>query len=146
MQKFHLDDEPKSDERIKTAANLFYLIAGLGFLNALFTFFSGQSTVLGLALTQFVDALLVWIGKDAPLSMGLAFVLYALVCGLFVVFGRMVMLRPRFFVAGLIVYALDALLFLFLFDPIPFSIHILLLWGLARGWQARRRLLTIETG
>ena len=120
----------------------FFWIAGLSLINSIaLATGSNMSFVVGLGATEIVDGIFHQTALNFPV---VGYVLDALVLGLFVllgVFARKGMVWA--FVTGLVLYALDALIFVLLPDepqwlPIGFHGYVLFcIWG---GLRATRRL------
>ncbi len=131
----------------KAAASNFYTIAGLSLVNSIIAAFgSGIIFVIGLGITQLVDAIASVIGKNAGDSK-LIFTIMALVfdlmacsviagLGYFTSKGHMWAL-----LTGVVLYVLDTLLMLFFKVWVGFFFHLFFLWQIwtayrvLRGWQ-----------
>jgi hypothetical protein len=124
---------------VRGSANWFWWVAGLSLANSIATMTdAGYGMVLGLGITQMVDALFYYDfdGVFAPPSAGgRAFHAVAVLAlaGLFVGFGA---LARRYvlwaFGAGMAVYAADALLFVLAGDWVGVGFHafvLFMLWG-----------------
>jgi len=124
------------EKAYKNAASTFYMIAVLSFLNSLIAAFgTGFVFVIGLGITQLVDAIVYAIGKSAGDSkttfivVGLIFDLA--VCVTIAIFGYFTSKgRMWAFTLGMILYALDTLLILLFKDWIGFAFHLFFLWQL----------------
>lgn len=124
---------------VRSSASWFWWVAGLSLANSVATMTdAGYGMVLGLGITQLVDALFFY-GVDgafeAPSAGGRVFHAAAVLAlaGLFVGFG---FLSRRFvawaFGAGMAVYAADALLFVLAGDWVGVGFHafvLFMLWG-----------------
>jgi hypothetical protein len=123
-------------------ANWFFWIAGLSLVN---TFLLLHATEIyfpaGLAAVQIPAAFGALSGSGAILALGLMF--GALVAALFVFFGVMGRRRHEWaFLAGLILYAIDGLLFLIVLDIIAIGFHTLACFGIYRGLKATSQIAT----
>jgi hypothetical protein len=134
-------DRMKLETAFKAGANWFFWIAGLSLVNSIIAATGKQwGFVVGLGTTQLVDAIAKSMGKGAGVSLiGLAFdiLVLAVVC----LFG--VLCRRGFvwaFVLGMILYALDALIFLGVGDWFGLVFHGLVLFFLFGGLSALRKL------
>lgn len=128
----------------KNAGSQFYWIAGLSLVNTLAQVFNvGFYFVAGLGITQLIDGLAFLFAEDSPELRGIL-----LGVGLFLDFGILAMiallgyLATRGYVwpvvAGLVLYALDALLVGLLFrDFMGLIFHLFFLWQI---WSALRAL------
>jgi hypothetical protein len=106
-----------------SGANWFYWIAGLSFINTIIARFEGGWTfVVGLGLTQVVDVVISLIEMEmgieyATILLVVNLVIDLFLIGLFVLFGILASRQHRWaFIAGMVLYALDALLILWLED------------------------------
>ena len=125
--------------QVKSGASWFYWIAALSLVNSI-SAFSGSDWrfILGLGITQFIDALgqsLEGPGKVIALVLDLV---AAAVLVLFGVFGSKGHLWA--FVVGMVLFALDGVLFLLVQDWIGVAFHAFVLYCLFRGFQACRTL------
>ncbi len=137
----------------KSGISNFYWIAGLSVINSVVALFGGGiHFVAGLAMTEIVDVFAAAFVKNLPdLALFLRLVQLALdvgIIGLFVSFGYLGIKNQRWAIlAGMILYALDAILMLVFQDIIAFGFHLFFLWGLWNGLQALnqlRRLLAAQ--
>jgi len=128
--------------RLRGGANNYYWIAGLSVINSLIMVFNGGMTfVIGLGVTQIVDAIAYLLAEDMPSSawtfklVGLAISLA--VSAVFAVFGFFAGKGQRWaFIVGMVLYGLDAILVLVFADYFGFGFHLLMLWGLFGGLRA----------
>jgi hypothetical protein len=135
---------------VKNGANNFYWIAGLSVVNSLISIFGGGIIfVIGLGATLFIDAVAAGIAQELGgnvivLVMGF---LFSLIFDLiFVLFGYFAGKGKRWaFIAGLVLYGLDALLMLVFQEWIGFAFHLYFMWGVWQGMQALGRLKAMET-
>jgi hypothetical protein len=130
------------NQRARAGANNFYWIAGLSVVNSFISAFGGGiNFVIGLGLTQVVDAF-ARVFADEAREAALLFtlvglVLSILVAGIFAIFGVFAVKQLRWaFIAGMLLYGLDAALLLAFQDWIGFFFHLYFLWGLWNGLQA----------
>lgn len=113
---------------VQSAGRWFYWIVGLSVINTIMSM-SGSNTsfVMGLAMTAVSDALF----SDTKV---VAFVIDAIVLAFFAFVG-MQAVRGRLwaFYLGVVVYAIDALIYLAFGDWMPVAFHGLALFFIARG-------------
>lgn len=126
------------EETVRSAANWFFWIAGLSAINSVMTLAgSERGFVLGLGISQVFDAL-------AAVSEGsgkvVAYGLDAAVLALFVWFGWKARRSRGVFLAGMIVYALDGLLFLVAEDWFGLGFHAFALVAMTPGLMALKKL------
>jgi hypothetical protein len=128
----------KLEQRKKASANWFYWIAGLSIVNSVAVHAgSSWSFIAGLGLTQVIDALGAKIGSSGAV---IALVLDVLAAGVFVLLGYLARTYNAVFVIGLALYALDALIFLFVGQFIGVLFHVLVLYWIFSGFRAAREL------
>lgn len=134
-------------KRIKTGANWFYWIAGLSLVNTGIQLFGGTiSFVVGLGITLLVDGVAQYAAEDYP-EAGLIFIIIGLVISLFIIaifafFGFMANKGKKWaFIAGMGLYALDAIFVIFLGDFFMFGFH---LFGLAGLWGGLKALNSLQ--
>jgi hypothetical protein len=124
---------------VQSGARWFWWIAGLSAVNVGMQH-SGSDTnfVVGLGITSFIDALF-----SGLMVAGL--VLDALVLAFFFAIGLMAQRGSmRAFYVGGVVYALDALLYLFAADWMPVGFHVLVLFFIGKGALALRAALQAQ--
>ncbi|HYE84643.1 MAG TPA: hypothetical protein VEG39_21080 [Clostridia bacterium] len=142
-----LEEKLEAENRVKDGAGWFYWIAGLSVINTLITFFGGNwNFVIGLGITQVLDA----IAYEFSLEAGNIFNLIAVamdifIAGIFAYFGLQAGKRKRWaFILGMVLYALDGLLFLLVSDWMSIGFHILALYSIFKGYRAIGGLLGLE--
>lgn len=122
---------------VKSGANWFYWIAALSLINS-FILIGGGSVnfIVGLAFTQFIDGFMIAASgqNDFNAFRVLALVLNILIAGIFAMFGffggKGIVLA---FIAGTVLYVLDALLYLFFGDLLAAGFHAFALIFIIRG-------------
>jgi hypothetical protein len=132
-------EDPQALAQLKSGASWFYWIAGLSLINSIAAFAgSDWRFILGLGATQVFDAIGNEIGGAGKVvTLGLD-VVAAGVLVLFGVFGHKRHLWA--FIVGMVLFALDGLVFLIAGDWIGIAFHIFVLYCLFRGLQACRSL------
>ena len=132
-------------------ANWFFWIAGLSIVNSLVAVFEGEwGFIIGLGITQLVDGLALAIAAEASGSAAtiikfVAFVFDVFVAMIFVMFGWMARKRHAWaFVAGMLLYLLDGLLFLLIGDIIGIIFHGVALFFIYGGYAAFKNLRDAE--
>jgi len=140
----------KLHETFVGGANWFYWIAALSLINsAIMLFGGGWGFVVGLGATQVVDAIVVMAAEEAGASGALAPKLVALtldafLAGVFVLFGVFARKGLRWaFVVGMLLYALDGMLFVLVSDWLSFGFHVFALFGIWGGYAACRKLAEV---
>ncbi len=120
----------------------FFWIAGLSLINSVVIHTGGNfNFVVGLGFTAIGDTVLHSIG---PVGHILAYIFDAFVLSLFVLFGYFAQQGKIWaFIAGLVLYALDAVIYAVLPDTpewLPIGFHAFVLFGIWGGLQAARKL------
>jgi MFS family permease len=132
--------------RTKGGASNFFWIAALSVINTFLALAQSDTRfVVGLAVTQFIDGVAYFVGQDRPeartIMLLIAFVIDLVIIGIFVLFGYLARKGRRWaFIAGLILYAIDAMLMLVFQDWLGFGFHLFFLWGLFNGLRALNQL------
>lgn len=140
-------ERPALEMRIRSGANWFFWIAGLSLINSVILLVNGKwSFLAGLGITQLIDGLATQTA-DTLGSAGtvVAIALDAAVFGAFVVFGIQSRKRQNWaFIVGMILYALDGLLFLMVQEWFGMAFHIFAVYCIFKGLSANNRLSELE--
>lgn len=134
-------------QRSHSGANWFIWIAALSLVNTVISLSGGEwNFVVGLGLTQLIDGLASGVAEQAGTAATVvALVLDATVAGLFVTLGLLARKELLWaFVVGMIIYALDGVLFIFTRDWLSVGFHAFALYGIYKGFDATRRLKTLR--
>ena len=125
----------ENENWFKSGALWFFIIAGLSVVNSITLLWGGEfNFIFGLIITQIINALARGLG---PAGKSIAFILSVVIACIFVLFGFLARRRHKWaFVVGMIVYAFDGLLSVFVRDWISVAIHLFALYGIYRGLQA----------
>lgn len=130
----HTAESLAATPEIRSAARWFWWIAGLSLVNTVLAM-SGTQTqmVVGLGLTLASD---VAFGATSPIG----FVIDAAALGFFLLMGQQAQ-RGRLwaFYLGVVVYSLDALIYVLLQDWMPVALHVLVIYFIVRGVLALRK-------
>lgn len=136
--------------RLHSGANWFFWIAALSVINSVLMATSSTiSFIFGLAATQIIDALAFIFGQQMqPQSVNtLRFIGWAfnlVIVAIFVLFGWFARKGKKWaFYAGMVLYMLDAVAALFVWDKpdlLSFAFHLIVIWGLAGGLRAITQL------
>ena len=124
---------------IRRGGNWFYWVAGLSVVNSIIALSGGHVTFLaGLALSQIADAYAAHLGFVGPyFSIEIAVVIAVFLCG----FGYLASHGSRAaLITGMILYALDGVVFLLFSAYLPALFHGYVLFRMAQEWKARTRL------
>lgn len=140
----------KLESNLRNGVSWFFWIGALSIINSLIFLFDGSSTfIFGLAITQYIDgfasAFAEYFVDSGTIIQIIGFCLDLLFAGLFFVFGILGRKRHRWAViTGLILYVLDAILFIFVKDWLALAFHGFAIWGLCSGLRALNQLATFE--
>jgi hypothetical protein len=146
-----IEEKLKLENRIKNGASWFFWIAGLSLVNSIILTVGGQwNFLIGLGITQVIDGIASGVAAEAGVEAAtiikiLAFTADIVIAGVFVVFGILAMKRYKIsFIIGMILYALDGLIFLMVPDLLSLGFHLFALFGLYTGLQAYNKLKEME--
>jgi hypothetical protein len=133
----------KATNQLNSGAAWFYWVAGLSLINSLILLAgSDWSFLIGLGITQVIDALASALAEEIAPTSGLiikvvAFALDLVVAGVFVLFGWLARKRLMWgFIVGMILYALDGLIFVLVSSWLSVGFHIFALVGMYSGLKA----------
>jgi hypothetical protein len=142
-----VEQQYKLEHQLKLGANWFYWIAGLSVVNSVLMF-SGSSWgfVIGLGITQIIGAIGTAAAEElGPVATLVAFVFTLIATGVFVLFG--VFANKRYiwaFIVGMVIYAMDGLLFLLIQDWLSIGFHVFALFCIYRGLKAYFELRKLD--
>jgi hypothetical protein len=144
-------DTEKLEQKIRSGANWFYWIAGLSVLNSAIQLFGSDRTfIIGLGITQAFDGLASGVVKDSDGSVAavvraIAFVLDLLVAGAFVLLAWLAGKRRAWaFVLGMVLYALDGLIFILVQEWFSLAFHGFALFGVWAGYSSLKELRSAQ--
>lgn len=128
-----------TEAQLKSGASWFYWIAGLSLINSAVALSGSQwGFILGLGITQIIDLLGQSIEGGGK---AIILILDLIGAGMFVLFGVFAHKRHTWaFIVGMILYALDGVIFLILQDWLALGFHVFALFCLFRGFKACREL------
>jgi hypothetical protein len=150
-------DDPGADlevyklvTKMHSGANWFFWIAGMSMVNSLILLFEGGwSFIVGLGITQLFDGVALAFSEDSEGSMAIARIIaicldvgVAFVFVLFGVFARKQLAWA--FIAGMVFYVADALIFLLVQDWLSIGFHAFALFFIFGGYTALKRLSDLE--
>lgn len=135
----------------KEGAAWFYWIAGLSLINSVVILMGSQwSFLIGLGVTQVIDGvalgLVMQIGEQsATVVKGIAFAMDVFVACTFVLWGFLAGRLHRWaYVVGMILYAMDGLIFLLVRDYLSLGFHVFALVYLFKGFKACGQLTRLD--
>ena len=131
--------DPATEARLKSGASWFYWIAGLSLINTISAFTgSDWRFIVGLGITQLLDAFGTQFGGAGKI---VVLVLDLLAAGSFVLLGVFAhKCRKWAFVTGMVLFALDGLIFMLVQDWIGVAFHVFVLYCLLQGLKACQEL------
>ncbi len=148
-----MNNEYSTEERliitnqVKSGANWFYWIAGLSLINtSIFLCGGSVNFVAGLGVTQLIDAIATMYAKlYGNTAIILAFIADIAFAGIFLIFGLFANKGKGWgFIVGMILYALDGLLFFIVKDYISIGFHVFALYCIFGGFKANKRLIELN--
>ena len=129
--------------QVEGGANWFLWIAGLSLVNSLLILANIEwGFFFGLGITQLIDAIALEVGENAGHTARIvAFALDVIAASVFALFGFLSKKGRRWaFVTGMILYVLDAMLFLVVKDFFGIAFHAFALYCIFNGFKASRAL------
>jgi hypothetical protein len=137
----------RTENQFKNGANWFYWIAGLSVINSMILMFGGEiSFIVGLGITQIVDAIAWELKNSGGMNLDYIFFVVSLfISGVFVIFGYFSRKRMTgVYITGMILYALDGLIFFLVADWLSIGFHIFVLYSLYGGLKALKSMNDTE--
>jgi hypothetical protein len=137
--------------KLRTGANWFYWVAGLSLVNSAILLSEGdRHFLIGLGVTQFINAIALHWAKQAPETAMVAKVVagaFTLITAAVVAaFGLGTNRRYSWlFIAGMILYTIDGLIYVLFEDWLSIAFHVFVLTRLFSGFQACRELNSAES-
>lgn len=136
--------------RHQSGANWFFWIAGLSLVNTIAMHAGSEmGFVLGLGITQFIDALALLANEDEALEAGsvvttIAVVLDVVAIATFALWGLLARKGMRWaYIVGMVLFALDTLLLLIGMDLLGIALHAFALFCIFNGFKAHGQLREI---
>ena len=149
MEKDKLvEEQSKLEEQFNSGSSWFYWIAGLSLVNMIMLLVNGRwSFIFGLGITELVDF------ATYIFSLELGSVIYyagiginLFILSVFMILGRLSKKGYNWsFIVGIVLYALDGLLLVWLEDYMSALFHVYPLYFIIKGFQANQKLARIKT-
>ena len=138
-------ERTQAEARATSGANWFFWITGLSILNSLSALGGSKwSFLMGLGTTQLVDAIVTGAVEDSDKAKMVALVIDLNVALIFALFGFFARRRYLWaFYVGMILYGLDALLFILARDVLSIGFHVFALYCIYAGFKATKRVLEL---
>jgi hypothetical protein len=130
-----------------SGANWFLIIAALSIVNSIIILADGRwSFLAGLGMTQIIDGLAIGVaGEMGRTATIIALLMDAMVAGVFVLLGMFARKQQSWaFIAGMCIYALDGLIFLFVHDWFALAFHAYALYSIYGGFAANQKFHAAE--
>ncbi len=142
-------------QQLKSGAGWFYLIFGLSVVNSLVILFGGNFYfVVGLGVNHLVTAIIYSLaGMEEYASFGdaeiglriVVLIVSTIIASPFLIFGIFANKRNSWaFITGMVLYAVDAIIFLILGDFMSVGFHALALFFIFKGYSALQNLNKLE--
>jgi len=137
------ENRPLKEKLVHRGANWFYWIAALTLINSAFAYFeSARNFIFGVGLCQVIDAVMLEIlGANSVLFLIPSLIIASL-------FGLIGYHANKFsktaFITGLVIYGLDALLFLLFQDYLSFAFHLFALIMIFNGYRNIKHVQTAQ--
>jgi hypothetical protein len=135
------------EERAKSGANWFYWIAALSLLTSVISLAGGSwGFFISLGVTQLIDGVATAVAEEAGWGFKVVALVFDLVAaGLFALIGYFANKRYGWvFLAGMAVYALDALVFLLARHWLGIAFHAFALYSMYGGYKATAALADLD--
>ena len=151
--RVNLEEKINLENGVKGGGNWFYFIAAATAINTFsHVFLQGDwSLFIGLGISSFIDGMAIFAVRENPdlagLWKGLATVINLIavsICVLFGVFARKH--KSWAFIAGMVVVALDSLLFMLAQDWLAFGFHVFVVLSIRGGYNSLNQLNLINAG
>jgi hypothetical protein len=144
---FVLQEKVNLEAKLHSGARWFFWIAALTMINSIIVVMNGNwSFLAGLGITQIIDGLALNIsGQVGSAAIAIALILNATVAGVFVLFGLQAGKRQNWaFIIGMILYALDGLIFVLAEVWASAGFHVFALICIFLGLRASLKLNELE--
>lgn len=147
QEKKLIEEKLKVERQFQSGADWFFWIAGLSLINsAILLAGSEWGFIIGLGITRIIDSIGLLIAEEVGIAGKIvAFIFDIIAAGIFALFG--VFARKRYkwaFITGMVLYAVDGLLFLLVFDVLSIGFHIFALFCIYGGFRALGKLNGVE--
>ena len=147
QEKKLIEEKLKVEKQFQAGADWFFWIAGLSLINSVILLAGSEwGFVVGLGITRIIDFIGLMVAEEVGIvGKIIAFIFDIIAAGVFVLFG--VFARKRYkwaFITGMVLYAVDGLLFLLALDVLSIGFHIFALFCIFGGFRALGKLNGVE--
>jgi hypothetical protein len=135
------------ESQFKNGVSWFYWIAGLSLINTVVILFDGSwNFIAGLGITQLIDAFAYSLAESFGNNIiYIGLFINLLIIGMYVVFGRLAHKKIKWaIITGMVLYSLDAVLFIIFQDYLAILFHIFAVYSIFRGLKAGSELSKVE--
>ena len=146
-EKQAIEHRLRIEGEVKGAASWFFWIAALSIINSIiFMLNLDWNFVIGLGVTQLLDFIGRSISETTASGMKyVSLIINILLSAVFVLIGLFANRGSRkAFMTGIILYILDAVIFVFAFDLLGVGFHIFAIYFMVRGFMACKKLNNSE--
>ncbi len=147
MTPYDSVERQQLEARMKSGANWFYWIAALSLVTSVISLAGGTwGFFISLGVTQVIDGFANNIaGETGTAPKVVAFVFDLVAAGLFAFFGYFASkMQPWAFVAGMVIYLLDSVVFVVAGAWLGLAFHAFVLYSVFGGYKACTRLAELE--
>jgi len=137
----------QAETRVLSGANWFFWIAGLSLVNSLVLLVGSQwNFIVGLGTTQVVDAIALELAQQfGSVWKFIGLMFNVIIAGVFCFFGVFSRKKHSWaFILGMVLYALDGLLFLLVQDFLSLGFHAFALFCIFSGLKAMREMENLQ--
>lgn len=134
-----VEEKLKLQGRVRSGAGWLFAVAGFSVINSTLVFFNANlHFIVGLGITQIADG----VGKRAGGGGAIAgFIVSLFMAGLFAVFGKFAREENQWaFIAGMVIYGLDGLIFLAFGEMLDLAFHGFAIYCMFQGLRALNTL------
>ncbi len=140
-----------TEKQFRNGVNWYYWIAGLSLVTSvLWLTGQGWTFLAGLGATQLIDGIVIGIAEGTQVSESIKYVAFGmdiLIAGVYVLIGFLSLKRIKAaIIVGMVLYGLDALIFLLVGDFLSIGFHAFALFCIYGGLKALNRLEALEAG
>ncbi|MCB1052341.1 MAG: hypothetical protein H6510_13260 [Acidobacteria bacterium] len=138
------------ETQINQSGRWFFWLAGLSLINSIIFLADGDiQFIFGLAITQYVDAIMKLISEgsaNASLLSGLGFVINLIIAGMVAGMGVFAIRGIGWiFLVGMVLYAIDGILFLIAESWLGVLFHLWVFFAFFRGFRACNQLKSLDS-